>query len=110
MNGLDPEGHSTQELLKASQMQLAALRDVLGRHVARLSANADFEKTELRNDLAAFQKALQSTIDIETYLVKRTGDFNGTFGVGLDLAAARADVFARLLRRIESGTDARAAR
>lgn len=78
-----------------------ALRERIAR--IRADVGEDAGCREVLDAVKAHQKALQTVLEIEASLVKRTRSSGDAGGGELDLAAARAEVAARLARWSERG-------
>ncbi len=62
----------------------------------KTSAGEDAGCKETVEALKAHQRALQTVLDLEAALVKRSRNWSDGGGSGLDLAAARAEIHERL--------------
>jgi hypothetical protein len=64
--------------------------------IARVRAGGDAACTDVADAVKAHHRALQSVLDIEASLVKKSRTWTAGGGGELDLVAARAEILARL--------------
>lgn len=89
------------KLLRAAKRQFEDVRGAMRATVKRLKAGSD--DTVPTAQIMAFHKALQTVIDIETNLAKRSQDISGGDGAcALDLDDARREIVERLTKIAES--------
>ncbi|MEE9455229.1 MAG: hypothetical protein V3V13_12735 [Paracoccaceae bacterium] len=96
-----------RRLLKAARRQFDTTRAALRAAVKRLNAgieNTNEDGKALTTPISAFNKSIQSVIDIEANLAKRSYEqrSGGEGACPLDLEAARREVIERLVKLAQS--------
>ena len=86
------DGDRLERTLALYRDLTVALRDRL----TLLETGADWNEKETADDVRRHRNALQTVLDIEASLGKRTKATDGGAGLALDLDAARAEVVERL--------------
>ena len=91
-------------LLQSARANYASLRVALEATVERLQSDGDMDVKEVNTSLVAFQKSLQTVINIEADLAKRSYEqrSGGKGACALDLAAARREIVERLIKLAQS--------